>query len=149
MSIFLRILACIVFLALVFQAGLQLSCPSWPKTTGQVLRGGWASEQGGEEKNYGVYQCQYEYTVNFVKYTNSWISFNQNKTSVKILNDEDQVERQPRIGDEVNVYYLSFYPSISILIPEAAPTLWIWTTIAVLSIVGLLAWARILYNPVI
>jgi hypothetical protein len=150
MSIFLRILAVIIFFAILAQAAMQLTCSSWPVTKGEILRGAWASEQGdGEQRNFGVYQCQYEYTVNFTKYSNSWISFNPNKTTVKILNDEDQIERQPRIGDTVNVYYLSFYPSISVLIPEVSPTLWLWGVISALAIGGLLAWARILYNPVI
>jgi hypothetical protein len=147
MSVFLRLSAALVLLAMMLWASLQLSCKSWPSVKGEVLKGGWASESGSEEKRYGVYEAHYEYKVKGQLYSNSLISYNENSTSVKILNDEDQIIRQPRTGDTVTVYYFSFYPGISVLLPEVSPTLWVWAIISALIAASLIAWAKLIYHP--
>jgi hypothetical protein len=149
MATLLRIAAIFILIFMGAMLAVQVSTPSWPSTKGRVIQGGWASENRSDAYvRYGVYEVRYEFEVSGQRYESVRMGFDTNKSVVSILNDSDKIERQPREGDEVNVFYLPQYPAISVLIKDVSPRVWIWTAISLLAVVGLFAWSRIVSHPI-
>jgi hypothetical protein len=73
-------------------------------------------------------RLSYTYDVNGETYFGQRVGFSSQSTSVPVVGSD--VPRQLREGDQVNVYYLSFMPSFSLLIPGVSPTLFWWAIIA-------------------
>jgi hypothetical protein len=148
MTIALRTLAILVLLLMGAIIALQLSCPSWPSVRGKVIHGGWASQNRVDSfVEYGVYEVRYEYELGGTRYENQRIGFDTNRSVMPILSDSEQVVRQPRELDEVNVYYCPQYPALSVLITEVSPRIWIWGILSLLAAGGLYAWSRIVAHP--
>jgi hypothetical protein len=148
---FLRILAAVMFISMSIWAVLQLTCSGWPTVQGTVTRGGWASENRNREfVKYGEYEVAYRYEVNGSAYESERMSWHTGKTvvTVKTPNGGPTAERQPREQDGVTVYYCPVAPSVSVLIPESSPTLWIWSVLTLLVSIALIAWSRLIAHPV-
>jgi hypothetical protein len=150
MTWFLRILTAVLALAMLAWAAIQLSSPQWPMVEGVVKRGGWASENRTTAfVRYGDYQVEYTYVVNGRMYESDRFSYRPGQSVVTTTESNGEAkERQPREGDKVQVYYCPQMPSISVLVPGAAPTLWIWGVLTLLVCVALFAWSRVISHPV-
>lgn len=70
----------------------------------------------------------YTYEVGGTTYFGQRVGFVSQSTSVPVLGSS--VPRQLREGDQVNVYYLSFLPSFSLLVPGISPSLMWWGIVA-------------------
>ena len=146
MSFFLRLVATLILVVTALVAAFQLSSPSWPKSEGKVLSGRWAMEDGMPKSERGKYVVEYSFMVDGKEIFGRRIGFAQHTSVVHILNAKE--DRQPREGDTLMVSYLAFWPEVCLLIPGFAPTLGIWSIVAVLVSVMLLVYARISLNPV-
>lgn len=140
----LRLSAILILLVISAVAFLQLSSTSWPRTTGIVEKGSWASR---DEMVFGSrYRVRYLYEVDGTQHTGYRIGFAARSQVVPVVGVRDP--RQPREGDEVEVYYAPYYPELSLLVPGPSPTLVWWGLLSVLVATMLWIFGRVAREPV-
>jgi hypothetical protein len=145
MSILLfRLVAILMLLGSGALALVQISSSEWPRTTGIVEKGNWASR---DEIVFGSrYRVRYVYDVAGERYTGYRIAFSARTHVVPVAGVKEP--RQPREGDEVVVFYAPFYPELSLLVPGASPTLVWWALLSLLSAALLWIVSNVLRDPV-
>ncbi len=140
----LRFFAVLILLGISAVAFVQLTSTSWPRTTGIVEKGNWASR---DEVVFGSrYRVRYVYEVNGERHTGYRIGFAARTHVVPIVGVRDP--RQPREGDEVEVYYAPWYPKLALLVPGPSPTLVWWGALSVLVALMLWMFSRVAKEPV-
>lgn len=140
----LRSLSILILLGMALVVLVQYSSRSWPRTTGMVEKGNWA---GRDEVVFGSrYKVRYTYEVNGRVYNGFRIGFASKTHIVPVIGAKDP--RQPREGDEVEVYYSPLYAGYALLVPGPAPTLVWWSLIALLVSIMLWTFSHIAKEPV-
>ncbi len=146
MPLFLRIAAFLTLLIMGAVAACQISSSNWPHVVATVQQAGWDGELNLAHQGSSEYSIRYSYQVNGKTYQGSRISFGEGRSVVYIINTKEQ--RQPREEDQVNAWYVPFYPGISVLVPGPAPTLWIWGVGSLLLAVLFWKVAGVMHEPV-
>jgi hypothetical protein len=146
MAALLRLLAYFILGTTAVVAAVQFSSKSWPQTVGTITSGRWAMEDGMPSSARGRYLVEYQFQVDGQEHRGSRIGFADHGSVVHLLNEKE--DRQPREGDTVMVAYAPFWPDFCMLSPGAAPSLPLWSLVAVLVSLILWIYARISLNPV-
>ena len=126
MTLILRLLSIAVLLGMAAMALCQYTSSQWPTTIGVVQR---ASSGSRDLVLFGTKaRFTYTYEVAGTTYFSQRVGFVSQSTSVPVVGSN--VPRQLREGDQVNVHYLPFLPSFSLLVPGISPSLLWWGIVA-------------------
>lgn len=143
-TLLLRLAAILILIGIGVVAFVQYSSTGWPRTTGIVEKGNWASR---DEVVFGSrYRVRYVYEVDGEQHTGYRIGFAARTHVVPVVGARDP--RQPREGDEVEVFYAPYYPELSLLVPGPSPTLVWWGLLSMLVATMLWIFSNVAREPV-